>query len=277
MNKGMFLKMFALTLGSSSSVISGLALALPPDAAPDAAPETGDAFDMTDDNGNIPTVADYEKTFDFLTGPKNPVREEVKLGNKMIDATIPTNVTPYEVALKFREWRQGKVSTSDITAKDFSRYAREWTERGNPVIMRFFDATSLRKPEGDTTPWCSAFVSWCIKRAREGRSADNVRAIPVNGAASSQYRDWGEEIKLAEAKKGDLVVFKNKREPAFGHIGFFHELKEENGEKIILVLGGNQAAKNEFNGSEVNIARYALDSKRLKFHSVRRDVDFQKV
>ena len=269
----MFLKLVALTLGSSSSVISGLALALPPAAAF----KKRDVFDMTDDNGNIPTVADYAKTFDLHTGTKNPYNEEVKLGNKMIAATIPTNVTPYEVALKFREWRQRKVSTSDIPAEKFSLYAREWPLRGNPVIMRFFDATSLRKPEGDTTPWCSAFVSWCIDRARKGRSADNVRAKPVNGAASSQYRDWGEEIKLAEAKKGDLVVFQNKSKPAYGHIGFFHELKEEKGEKIILVLGGNQAAKNEFNGSEVNIARYALDSKRLKFHSVRRDVDFQKV
>jgi len=273
MNKRTFLKLVALTLGSSSSVISGLALAIPPDSAF----EKPDVVDMIDEDGNIPTIAEYEKTFDLHTGPKNPFTEEIKRGNEMIKATIPTNVTPYEVALKFWEWRQGKVSTSDITAKEFSYYAREWPIRGNPVIMQFFYATDYRKPEGDTTWWCSAFVSWCIRHAREGRSADNVRAIPVKGAASSQYRDWGEEIKLTEAKKGDLVVFKNKSKPAFGHIGFFHELKEENGEKIILVLGGNQAAQDEFNGGEVNIARYKLDSERLEFHSVRRDVDFQKV
>ena len=219
----MFLKMFALsTLASSTFLTSRLSFALPPDSAF----ENSGAVDLIDDNGNIPTIADYEMTFEFDTGVGNPFKEEVARGNQMINATIPTNVTPYEVALKFWEWRQGNVSTNDITAKEFSYYAREWPVRGNPVIMQFFDATNYRKPEGDTTWWCSAFVSWCIQHARTGRNIANVKAIPVKGAASSEYRNWGEEIKLTEAKKGDLVVFKNKSKPSNGHIGFFHELKQ---------------------------------------------------
>jgi hypothetical protein len=94
MNKRMFLKIFAVsTLASSSSLISRLSLALPPDAAF----EKGGVADLIDDNGNIPTIAEYEKTFEFDTGIGNPFREEVALGNQMISATIPTNVTPYEV------------------------------------------------------------------------------------------------------------------------------------------------------------------------------------
>jgi hypothetical protein len=145
------------------------------------------------------------------------------------------------------------------------------------VIMQFFDATSYRKPEGDTTWWCSAFVSWCIQRSRTGRNIANMRAIPVNGAASSEYRKWGEKINLTDANQGDLVVFVNKKKPNNGHIGFFHELKQENGKNVILVLGGNQSAQNEFNGGEVNIAEFELDSKHLKFHSIRRDIDFQQI
>lgn len=272
MNKRMFLKICAANTLASTSLIPRSSFALPPESAF----ENGGFADVIDDNGYVPTLADYEKTFDFDAGKENPFREEVKRGNQMIKATIPTNVTPYEVALKFWEWRQGKVSTNDITAKEFSYYAREWPVRGNPVIMQFFDATSYRTPEGDTTWWCSAFVSWCIQRARTGRKADNVRSIPVKGAASSAYRNWGEEIKLADAKKGDLVVFVNKSKPGNGHIGFFNDLKELNGKKIIFVLGGNQSAQNEYNGGEVNIAKFELDSKRLRFHSIRRDIDFQR-
>ena len=78
----------------------------------------------------------------------------------------PTAINPYQVAQYFD--RVGRGLESPL-GEDWKPYVREWPERYNPVILHFFDATSIRRPEGDCTAWCSAFVNWCIQQGRAGR------------------------------------------------------------------------------------------------------------
>jgi len=75
----------------------------------------------------------------------------------------------------------------------------------------------------DETPWCSAFVNWCVKQAGyEG----------TDSALARSWMTWGHPIDIP--RKGCIVVF--SRETKFGHVGFFI------GETAthIKVLGGNQ-------------------------------------
>lgn len=217
----------------------------------------------------VPTLEEYRQSMlDALTGAKDPYGPEIDLGNELLK-DIPTGKTPYEIAHRFYEWRKGLVGEGQ-RKKQYSYYAREWPIRGNPVIMGFFDATGYRTPAGDTTWWCSAFVSWCIERSRVGKK-DAEKVWPyARGAASAAYRDWGKNVLTelqSQPRRGDLVVFQNTSVSYQGHVGFVHSVEGDD----IMVLGGNQGAQNEYNGGEVNIASFSMKGGgRLRFHSFRR-------
>ncbi|RXT52412.1 hypothetical protein B6S44_16665 [Bosea sp. Tri-44] len=219
----------------------------------------------------VPTVEEYAEELDQVTGKESPYRQEVERGKKLLE-DIPKGATPYATADRFRQWREGKVGETDEERRLYSYYAREWPVRGNPVIMGFFDATGFRKPAGDTTYWCAAFVSWIIERSRIGKG-DASRIWPYQtGAASSAYRSHFNKISdEGTVRRGDLAVFQNKAESWAGHVGFVHDVDlDQNGKaRAIWVLGGNQGAQNDYNGGEVNISKFNRSSSRLEFNSFR--------
>ena len=79
----------------------------------------------------------------------------------------------------------------------------------------------------DETPWCSAFVSWCMRESG------------VSHTATALAQSWLRQLEpLAEPKLGCVVVFWRGRLKSWqGHVGFFVERDRDQ----ILVLGGNQA------------------------------------
>ena len=96
----------------------------------------------------------------------------------------------------------------------------------NPRVLEYLQSTTnldKASKSKDETPWCSAFVNWCLKQAGyEG----------TNSALARSWLKWGQP--LLEPRKGCIVVF--TREVKFGHVGFFIERTET----YIKVLGGNQ-------------------------------------
>ncbi|WP_165410035.1 CHAP domain-containing protein [Rhizobium ruizarguesonis] len=221
----------------------------------------------------VPTAEEYDKQLEALTGAQNPYKPEIELGRTLIkeDPVLQSrNKSPFEIADRFREWRQGLVGDSGERKRQYSYYAREWPVRGNPIIMGFFDATGYRTPAGDTTWWCSAFVCACVQRSLESKGIRSREWPYASGAASSSYRQWGKDVITdlnSEPRKGDLAVFQNTRTSYQGHVGFVHSVVGNQ----IMVLGGNQGAQNEYNGGEVNIAPFDLvGSGRLRFLSFRR-------
>ena len=216
----------------------------------------------------IPTLDQYEKQLDPITGSENPFKSERKRAAELLkemDEFTKDGKSPYQIAEHFLAWRQGTVQNDgDQDRKDRRYFTREWPVRGNPIIMGFFDATGFRTPAGDTTYWCAAFVSDCIRRSLISRG-NNKRLWPYNeGAASAAYRGFGSSVN--DPKKGDIVVFQNTGEAWRGHVGFVHAIEGN----IIRVLGGNQGAQNEYNGGEVNVSPFNKNSARLKLHSFRR-------
>lgn len=87
----------------------------------------------------------------------------------------------------------------------------------------------------DETPWCSAFVNWCVERAGyEG----------TDSAWARSWLKWGRTLETPTP--GCIAVF--TRGASNGHVAFFVSESESH----IQVLGGNQ-------GNRVCIAEYARD------------------
>lgn len=95
----------------------------------------------------------------------------------------------------------------------------------HPRVLEYLQSCELLAPslqQKDETPWCAAFVNWCMEQAG------------IEGTNSARARDW---LHWGEAQstptRGCVVVFSRG---AGGHVGFY--LGET--DTHIEVLGGNQ-------------------------------------
>jgi uncharacterized protein (TIGR02594 family) len=105
------------------------------------------------------------------------------------------------------------------------------------------------KPAGDTTPWCAAFVNYCLRRS-------GIKGTDQAGSQSFVWDNWGTEIwkkgdgRPTSARMGDIVVFRHQSDPSHGHVAFFKEISSTR-PNYIGVLGGNQLKK--VNGRTVHL------------------------
>lgn len=100
-------------------------------------------------------------------------------------------------------------------------------EGENPRILAYLASTTLdtsaAERNRDETPWCSAFVNWCVEKANfEG----------TDRAAASSWLSWGK--KADKPRRGCITVFKRS---GGNHVAFY--ISED--ETTIKVLGGNQS------------------------------------
>ncbi len=95
----------------------------------------------------------------------------------------------------------------------------------NPRIVEYLSSTTLSAVDrsNDETPWCSAFVNWCVVKAGyEG----------TDSAWAKSWLNWGKVLK--KPRRGCIAVFTRN---GGGHVAFFVG-KTSSG---IKVLGGNQS------------------------------------
>jgi uncharacterized protein (TIGR02594 family) len=137
-------------------------------------------------------------------------------------------------------------------------------EANNPRILEYL-ATTHRDVGGnlgtwgvsrDSTPWCSAFVNWCLIEAGCQVTTNDARAI--------SWLDWGFEIE--EPEQGCIAVLRRKapagHDPATGsssgnHVAFFDKIVPRRG---VRLLGGNQSNSVRFTtyGKRYNVLSYRL-------------------
>lgn len=102
--------------------------------------------------------------------------------------------------------------------------SEEFGANHNKRIIEYHQATFL-KASDDETPWCSAFLCWCMEKA----GMESPRS-PVARA----WLQWGSPLSIPQ--KGCIAVFKRGTKSWQGHAGFFvADNKDE-----IYVLSGNQ-------------------------------------
>ncbi|HEX8481437.1 MAG TPA: TIGR02594 family protein [Allosphingosinicella sp.] len=121
-----------------------------------------------------------------------------------------------------------------IALQEMATRVAEGGPEDHPRILEYL-ATCNDLEEGeaerDSTPWCSAFVNWCLARAGFGGT---------DSGWARTWAEWGEPIE--RPRLGAVAVWargrKSPGEPVVtGHVGF---LAEDLGDSLI-VLGGNQS------------------------------------
>lgn len=102
--------------------------------------------------------------------------------------------------------------------------------RNTPDIKAYLRVAGLDDP-GDKTPWCGAFVAFCMKTCGVKEVEDSV--VKSAGLASS-WESWGNPV-AAPFPAGTVVVLNDDAGNA-GHVGL---IVESDG-ATLKVLGGNQ-------------------------------------
>jgi uncharacterized protein (TIGR02594 family) len=97
----------------------------------------------------------------------------------------------------------------------------------NPRIVEYLESTTLGAPENqnDETPWCSAFVNWCIEQA----GLEGTRS-----AWARSWLEWGREPVTEDEWTGCVVIL--ERGANSGHVGFLNDWDDGR----VELLGGNQ-------------------------------------
>jgi uncharacterized protein (TIGR02594 family) len=134
------------------------------------------------------------------------------------------------------KYLQLEVTGSDA-AEEFPWMPIAFSEEGvkefpgtgdNPRVVEYLRSTNLTAPynSNDETPWCSAFVNWCIERSGfEG----------TDSAWARSWTNWGKKIN--NGRRGCIVVFTRPPDPGSGHVAFYVSETPTQ----IKVLGGNQS------------------------------------
>lgn len=103
----------------------------------------------------------------------------------------------------------------------------------NVRILEYHACTTLKATD-DETPWCSAFINWCLEM---------VKIKGTKSAAARSWLDWGKC--LDEPVEGCVVILKRGAPPS-GHVCLYVKDRDAN---YITCLGGNQ-------GDQVKYSHY---------------------
>lgn len=96
----------------------------------------------------------------------------------------------------------------------------------NPRIAEYLRSTSLGDAGGDETPWCAAFVGWCLEAAGQPST---------RSATALSYQGYGTWIGYG-AQPIPLGAIAVLTRDGGGHVGFY--LDRHAGQ--VYLLGGNQ-------------------------------------
>ena len=117
------------------------------------------------------------------------------------------------------------------TASDLLRVAR--AEVGNTSGKKYWDAYwrgSWSYVDGDTTPYCACFVSWCLKQA-------GVTAPHFPSAVAFDWADvGGRGIPPQNLEAGDLVAFDWDGDGVGDHVGI---IEAAHGGGVYTTIEGN--------------------------------------
>jgi uncharacterized protein (TIGR02594 family) len=110
----------------------------------------------------------------------------------------------------------------------------------NPAIIAMYATVGHDWVEHDDVAWCAAFVGHCLEKA-------GIRSTRKLTARS--YLEWGTEVRLAEARRGDVAVVPRGNSSWQGHVFFIDRIEGD----WVFGLGGNQS-------DAVNIKRFRASS-----------------
>jgi uncharacterized protein (TIGR02594 family) len=153
---------------------------------------------------------------------------------------------------------QGLKDASDLISKDAPETVAAVVGAGNApwfAVARAEQAKGIREGAGDAeileyfksinfqtntskTPWCAAFVSFCMKTSGNQVAADGVPK--TDPALAATWKGWGNPLpaNASVTPQGAVVVLSpTEDQDGSGHVGFF----VSGDANTITLLGGNQS------------------------------------
>ena len=135
--------------------------------------------------------------------------------------------------------KQKMKTPFDIAKGEIGVHETPGTASTERILEYLRSATDSPLAELDSTPWCAAFVNWCLIQA----------GLPeANTTWARSFLTYGKQTN--SPKIGDLVIFSRGDG---GHVGFFAGWTNDS-HTLINVLGGNQSDQVKYsNYSNTNL------------------------
>lgn len=174
----------------------------------------------------------------------------VKKGGKIaVSTTITTGGTTYKADSK------GVLTAQkSTTGTELMKIAQK--EVGTKTGKKYWEAyfgTKFRN--GDSTPWCGTFVTWCFKKAglysliKDIEDYGNLGYVPSYSAYANKKKIW---VSANKAKAGDIIIFGSS-----SHVGL---VKSVSGNVITTIEGNTGSTRN----GEVKQKTYSLTNSWIK-------------
>lgn len=174
----------------------------------------------------------------------------VKKGGKIaVSTTITTRGTTYKADSK------GVLTAQkSTTGTELMKIAQK--EVGTKTGKKYWEAyfgTKFRN--GDSTPWCGTFVTWCFKKAglysliKDIEDYGNLGYVPSYSAYANKKKIW---VSANKAKAGDIIIFGSS-----SHVGL---VKSVSGNVITTIEGNTGSTRN----GEVKQKTYSLTNSWIK-------------
>ena len=157
------------------------------------------------------------------------------LGQALKDASdLISKDTPETVAAIIGT---GNAPWFAIARAEQAKGIREGDPAGDAEILKYFQSINF-KTNTSKTPWCAAFVSFCMKSSGNQVAADSVPK--TNPALAATWKGFGNPLpaNASNTPQGAVVVLSpTEDEDGSGHVGFF----VSGDANTITLLGGNQS------------------------------------
>lgn len=202
----------------------------------------GSSYYYADGTGAVKTTAGLIT----VSGKKYYVKKGGKIA---VSTTITTGGITYKADSK------GVLTAQkSTTGTELMKIAQK--EVGTKTGKKYWEAyfgTKFRN--GDSTPWCGTFVTWCFKKAglysliKDIEDYGNLGYVPSYSAYANKKKIW---VSANKAKAGDIIIFGSS-----SHVGL---VKSVSGNVITTIEGNTGSTRN----GEVKQKTYSLTNSWIK-------------
>lgn len=202
----------------------------------------GSSYYYADGTGAVKTTAGLIT----VSGKKYYVKKGGKIA---VSTTITSGGTTYKADSK------GVLTAQkSTTGTELMKIAQK--EVGTKTGKKYWEAyfgTKFRN--GDSTPWCGTFVTWCFKKAglysliKDIEDYGNLGYVPSYSAYANKKKIW---VSANKAKAGDIIIFGSS-----SHVGL---VKSVSGNVITTIEGNTGSTRN----GEVKQKTYSLTNSWIK-------------
>jgi uncharacterized protein (TIGR02594 family) len=167
--------------------------------------------------------ANSKKVGEFVASVTTALNTALQQAFDLIAKLAPETVAPAG---------SGKAPWFDVAKAELAKGVKE----PNPRILEYFKAINFNT-NTTKTPWCAAFVSFCMKTCGNPTAAESV---PKSPARAASWRNWGEALPLNSTNipVGAVVVLSpTEKNDSSGHVSLF----VKGDANSVTLLGGNQS------------------------------------